>query len=431
MDPFTYKDGALCAEEVPLARIAAEVGTPFYCYSSAALLERYRAYVDAFADVDAKVYYGVKANPTLAIVRSLAEAGAGADVVSEGELRVALAAGIAPADIVFSGVGKTRAELAFAVETGIFQINVESEPELELLSQVAQAAGRQAAIAIRVNPDVDARTHAKITTGKKENKFGVPIDDARRLYARGAALPNLALRGVAMHIGSQLLELEPYRQAFARLVDLARTLRADGHDIRRLDFGGGLGIAYHKEVPPDVRDYAAMVKAAVKGLDCRLMFEPGRFLVGNAGVLVTRVIHVKQGAAHRFVIVDAAMNDLLRPTLYDSYHAIRPVAEPAAGAIPEPVDVVGPVCESGDIFARARPLPPVISGDLLAICTAGAYASSMSSTYNSRLPAAEVLVKGQRYAVVRPRPRYEDLIARDRLPDWLGERADKPARGAA
>ncbi len=431
MSAFTYREGVLCAEEVPLARIAEAVATPFYCYSSAALLGQYRAFAAAFAQTDAAVYYGVKANSTLAVVRTFAQGGAGADVVSEGELRVALAAGVPPQRIVFSGVGKTRAELAFALEAGIFQINVESEPELELLSEVARAVGKEAAVAIRVNPDVDARTHAKITTGKRENKFGVPLDDARRLYGRAAGLPNLKMRGIAVHIGSQLIDLAPYRQAFARMIELAHSLRAEGHAISRLDFGGGLGIPYYKEAPPSIEAYAAMVKDLTKGLDCHLMFEPGRFLVGNAGVLVTRVLYIKDGAEHRFVVVDAAMNDLLRPTLYDAYHAIAPVKEPAKGAPLDPVEVVGPVCESGDIFARQRPLPPLATGDLLAICSAGAYASVMASSYNGRLPAPEVMVNGGRYAVVRARPEYAELLRRDRLPDWLAERAGAFRRGTA
>jgi diaminopimelate decarboxylase len=431
MTEFAYRDGMLHAEEVSLARIAEEVGTPFYCYSSAAITGRYRAFANALADVDATICYALKANSTLAVVRSLAAEGAGADVVSEGELRIALAAGVPPSRIVFSGVGKTRAEIAFALQTGIHQINVESEPELELLDEVTRALGREIAIAVRINPDVDAHTHAKITTGKKENKFGVPMDDASRLYARGAAMPNLRMRGVAVHIGSQLTDLAPYRQAFERVAGLVRALRAEGHDIRRVDLGGGLGIAYHKENPPSVEDYAATAKAATRGLDVALTFEPGRFLVGNAGVLVTRVVYMKEGAAHRFVIVDAAMNDLIRPALYDAYHEIVPLKEPAGGAARAPADVVGPVCESADIFARARPLPPLAAGELLAICSAGAYASVMASTYNSRLPAPEVMVKGTRYAVVRPRLDYDALIGRDRLPDWLAEREGMAARGVA
>lgn len=431
MTHFVYKNGALYAEEVPLARIAEQVRTPFYCYSTAALRGRYRAFANAFADVDATICYALKANSTLAVVRTLAAEGAGADVLSEGELRIALAAGIPCEKIVFSGVGKTREEIVFALQTGILQINVESEPELELLGEVASALGKQVAVAVRINPDVDARTHAKITTGKKENKFGVPMDEAARLYARGAALPNLLMRGVSVHIGSQITELAPYRKAFKRVVELVHKLRADGHDIRRIDFGGGLGITYHKEKPPSAEAYAAVVKKATGGLQVSLTFEPGRFLVGNAGVLVTRVLYVKQGAAHRFLIVDAAMNDLIRPALYDAYHEIVPLKESAKRAMRKPVDVVGPVCESADIFARARMLPPVEAGELLAICSAGAYVSVMASTYNTRLPAPEVLVNGVRYAVVRPRPTYDDLISRDCLPDWLAEPTNRVASGRA
>ncbi|HKO06678.1 MAG TPA: diaminopimelate decarboxylase [Alphaproteobacteria bacterium] len=431
MSEFAYRRGALNAEDVPLARIAAEVKTPFYCYSTAALERRLSTFTAAFADVDAMVCYALKANSTLAVVRTFANLGAGADVVSEGELRVALAAGIPPERILFSGVGKTRAELEFALAAGILQINVESEPELELLGELAKGMRRPVSAALRINPDVDARTHEKITTGMKENKFGVPLSEASRLFARGAAMANLRLQGVAVHIGSQLESLAPYRRAFARIVKLAKELRVQGHDIRRLDFGGGLGITYKNESPPTVEAYAAMVKELTKGLDAQLAFEPGRFLVGNAGVLVTRVLYVKEGAAHRFVIVDAAMNDLIRPTLYDAYHAIKPVTAPAKDAALERADVVGPVCETGDFLARARPLPPLAEGDLLAICSAGAYASVMASTYNARLPAPEVMVKGSRYAVVRARPDYEDMLRRDRIPDWLGVPATGPARGVA
>lgn len=431
MSEFAYRRGALNAEDVPLARIAAEVGTPFYCYSTTALERRLGTFRAAFADVDAMVCYALKANSTLAVVRTFANLGAGADVVSAGELRIALAAGVPPERILFSGVGKTRAELEFALAAGILQINVESEPELELLGELAKGVRRPVSVALRINPDVDARTHAKITTGRKENKFGVPLSEAARLFARAARMAHLRMQGVAVHIGSQLESLAPYRRAFARIVKLAGELRAQGHDIRRLDFGGGLGITYDDERPPTVEAYAAMVKQLTKGLDAQLAFEPGRFLVGNAGVLVTRVLYVKEGAARRFVIVDAAMNDLIRPTLYDAYHAIKPVAEPAKDAALERADVVGPVCETGDFLARARPLPPLAEGDLLAICSAGAYASVMASTYNARLPAPEVMVKGSRYAVVRARPDYEDMLRRDRIPDWLGMPATGPARGVA
>ncbi|HYB08246.1 MAG TPA: diaminopimelate decarboxylase [Alphaproteobacteria bacterium] len=419
MDDFTYRGGFLHAEDVPLPRIAEAVGTPFYCYSTRAILRQYQAFKNAFAGVDAKICYALKANANLAVVRTLVTAGAGADVVSEGELRIALAAGAAPAKIVFSGVGKTRREIAFALETGIFQINVESEPELEVLGETARSLGKEIDVAIRLNPDVDARTHAKITTGRKENKFGVLMESARQLYVRGARMPGLSMRGVAVHIGSLLTDIAPYREAFERVVEFVRVLRKDGHDIRRIDLGGGLGIAYGNETTPGVTDYAAMVKEVTGGIGCELTFEPGRFLVGNAGLLVSRVVYVKKGAARDIVIVDSAMNDLIRPALYDAFHKIVTVAEPNPGARHEPVDVVGPVCESADIFARARALTPVVAGDLLAICSAGAYASVMASTYNARLPAPEVMVNGAKYAVVRPRPDYAELMGRDCLPDWL------------
>jgi diaminopimelate decarboxylase len=421
----------LCAEEVPLARVAAEAGTPFYCYSTAALLGQYRAFARAFANSDAMICYALKANATLAIVRTLALAGAGADIVSEGELRIALAAGVPKEKIIFSGVGKRREELVAALEAGILQINVESEPELELLGELARAGGGPVAVALRVNPDVDARTHAKIATGKKENKFGVPLSEVPRLFARAAKLPDILMAGLAVHIGSQLADLAPYRRAFERVVTLAKELRANGHAVRRIDFGGGLGIADDKETPPSVEAYAAMVKQLTKGLDVALAFEPGRFIVGNAGVLVTRVLYVKESGARRFVIVDAAMNDLIRPTLYEAYHEIKPVKEPARNAATAAVDVVGPVCETGDYLALDRPLPAVQAGDLLAICSAGAYGSVMASSYNARLPAPEVMVSGARHAVLRPRPDYDELLRRDRLPDWLAEPAGKPARGAA
>jgi diaminopimelate decarboxylase len=417
---FPYRDGTLHAEAVPLARIADEVGTPFYCYSSAALVARYRDFATAFHAMNATLCYALKANSTLAVVRTLAAQGAGADVVSLGELEIARAAGIPPSKILFSGVGKTRVELEAALDANILQINVESEPELELLATLASSRGRKVAVALRVNPDVDARTHRKITTGRKENKFGVPIDEAPRLFARAAQWKHLSLQGIAVHIGSQIVELAPYRRAFKRVVALAKRLRAEGHEVARIDFGGGIGIPYRNETPPSVAAYARVVREALAGLDVALAFEPGRYLVGNAGILVTRVLYEKTGNARRFVIVDAGMNDLLRPALYDAYHEIVPVVRPKKGARAKPADLVGPVCETGDSFAQARPLAPVAAGDLLAICSAGAYASVMASTYNARLPAPEVMVNGAHYAVVRPRPSYRDLIGRDRIPDWLG-----------
>ncbi|PWC32111.1 diaminopimelate decarboxylase [Azospirillum sp. TSO22-1] len=421
MNPFTYKDGVLHAEGVSLQAIAAEVGTPFYCYSTAALVANYRAYAGAFAGQDAGVCYALKANSNLAVVRTLAQQGAGADVVSEGEMRRALAAGVSADRIVFSGVGKTREEMRAALEAGIYQLNVESVPELEALSEVASSLGVEAPIAIRVNPDVDAKTHAKIATGKKENKFGIDWDHAREVYARAAALPGIKPLGIAVHIGSQLTDLAPFRAAFERVVELLHALRADGIDIQRLDLGGGIGIRYRDETPPDLNEYAGMVRSITGNLGCHVTLEPGRALVGNAGILVSKVVYLKHGLARRFLIVDAAMNDLIRPSLYDAYHAIKPVAEPAPDVEPVTVDVVGPVCESGDTFALQRPLPPLAADDLVAFCSAGAYGAVMASTYNTRPLAPEVLVNGDAFAVIRPRPTIEDLLGMDRVPEWLGK----------
>ena len=421
MNHFDYRDGALHAEDVPLAEIAAQVGTPFYCYSTATLVRHYGVFADALAaaGLDATICYALKANPNIAVVRTLARLGAGADVVSEGELRQALAAGVPPGRIVFSGVGKTRRELEFAVAKGILQINVESEPELLALAEIAAARGVRMPIALRVNPDVDAGTHEKITTGRKENKFGIEWTRAHEVFRRARALPGVEVVAVACHIGSQLTELAPFRDAFHRVRDLVAILRADGFDIRRLDLGGGLGVPYADEMPPGPADYAATIAATLGDLGCRIVLEPGRLLVGNAGILVSRVVYVKEGATRTFVIVDAAMNDLMRPALYDAHHVIQPVAEPPAGAPLLPVDVVGPVCESGDTFARQRPLPPLRSGDLVAFRTAGAYGAAMASTYNSRPLVPEVLVEGGRFAVVRARPSYDDMLALESLPDWL------------
>ncbi len=416
---FAYRNGVLHAESVPLSRIAEAVGTPFYCYSTAALEAHYSAYAGAFAGQDAGVCYAVKANSNLAVIRCLARLGAGADVVSGGEMRRALAAGIPAGRIVFSGVGKTREEMRAALEAGIHQINVESIPELEALSEVAASLGVEAPIAFRVNPDVDAKTHAKIATGKKENKFGIDHDHARAVYARAAGLPGIKPVAIAVHIGSQLTDLAPFRAAYERVAALLHELRADGHDIRRLDLGGGLGITYKNERPPELADYAAMVRSITGNLGCRITLEPGRSLVGNAGVLVSRVLYVKEGLHRRFVIVDAAMNDLVRPALYDAYHGIVPVAEPDPAARTEPFDVVGPVCESGDTFALQRLLPPLAAGDAVAFLSAGAYGAVMASTYNSRPLVPEVLVNGADFAVVRPRPSVEEMLAAERVPDWL------------
>ncbi|HUB97673.1 MAG TPA: diaminopimelate decarboxylase [Stellaceae bacterium] len=419
---FAYRDGDLCAEEVRLAHAANIVGTPFYCYSSAHIARQYRRFAAAFADRDAAICYSVKANSSRAVITTLARLGSGADVVSEGEFRRALAAGIPGDRIVFSGIGKTETELAFALAHEVRQINVESLPELELLSRIASAQGRVAPIGIRVNPDVDAKTHAKITTGLKENKFGIDAADALAAFRRARGLPGLAPVGLAVHIGSQLTELAPFEAAFERAVALYRAVRADGVPLTRLDLGGGIGIRYRDETPPTIEAYAAMVKRLTEGLGASLSFEPGRYLVGNAGVLVTRVLYVKEGGSRRFVIVDAAMNDLIRPALYDAWHEVVPLKAPAASVPLAPADLVGPVCETGDSFALARPLPPLSGGDLIAILSAGAYGAVMSSGYNTRLPIPELLVRGTEFAVVRQRPSYEQVLAEDQLPPWLAER---------
>lgn len=424
MHHFDYRDGELHAEAVNLTSLARTVGTPFYCYSTATLERHYRVFAEAFADVDAIICYAMKANSNQSVLKTFARLGAGADVVSGGELKRALAAGISPDRILFSGVGKTASELRMALETGILSINVESESELELLSQLASNEGRTARISLRVNPDVDAKTHAKISTGKSENKFGVPLARAREVYARAAKLPNIRVTGVDMHIGSQITDLGPLGDAFKVLVEFVGVLRADGHTISHIDFGGGLGIPYHadKVAPPDPKAYADVVKRAVKGLDCTLLFEPGRLLVGNAGILVTRVLYMKPGEAKNFVVIDAAMNDLVRPTLYEAHHDIWPVKQAPADARRFVADIVGPVCESGDYMAKERALAEPKEGDLLAIMSAGAYGAVQSGTYNTRPLVAEVLVRDDQYAVVRPRLEAEDIIAFDREAPWLGNR---------
>ena len=421
MHHFAYRDGVLHAEAVDLAALAEAVGTPFYCYSTATLERHYKVFAGAFAGVDALVCYALKANSNQAVIATLARLGAGADVVSEGELARARAAGIAPEKIMFSGVGKTARELALAVDQGILCVNVESEAELELLATIAAGKGRSADISIRVNPDIDAKTHTKIATGKAENKFGIPISRAREVYARAAKLKGVRVVGVDMHIGSQIIELDPFGDAFALLADFVRVLRADGHTISHVDLGGGLGIPYREdnEPPPDPDAYAAIVKRATQGLGCRLIFEPGRLIVGNAGILVTRVLYLKQGEAKTFVIVDAGMNDLIRPTLYEAYHDIRPVREPAIGAPRIIADVVGPVCESGDYLALDRSLVAPRPGDLLAVMTAGAYGAVEAGTYNTRALVPEVLVRTSEWTLVRPRVTAEELIALDRMPPWL------------
>ncbi len=419
MDHFQYRDGELCAETVPIRRIAEAVGTPFYCYSTATLERHYRVFADALAGVDALVCFAVKANSNVAVIATLARLGAGADVVSAGEMKRALIAGV-PADrVVFSGVGKTADEMAQALKAGVLQVNVESAPELDALAGVARALGREAPVALRVNPDVDARTHAKIATGKSENKFGVPIADARALYDRAAAMKGIRVVGVAVHIGSQILDLEPFRQAYRRIAELAKDLREAGHDIRHVDVGGGLGIPYMDETPPTPADYGALVKAEIGPLGCRVILEPGRLIAGNAGVLVGRVLLVKAGATHDFVIVDAAMNDFIRPTLYNARHAIVPVRKPARDAAAKEVEVVGPVCESGDTFGKTRALPAIAAGELVAFRTAGAYGAVMASTYNTRPLVPEVLVNGDDFAVVRQRISIDDMLAREPLPKWL------------
>jgi diaminopimelate decarboxylase len=419
---FAYRQGELQAEGVALARLASVVGTPFYCYSSAAIERNYRAFASAFADRDCSIFYAVKANSNVAVIRTLSRLGAGADVVSEGELRRALAAGLPPKKIIFSGTGKTEDELRFAVERGIHQINVESEPELRLLSRVASGLGKRAPVALRVNPDVDARTHAKISTGRKESKFGVDLAQAPGVLRLAASLPGIAVVGLAVHIGSQITELSPFELAFARVAGLLREARRDGIGLGRLDLGGGLGNRYRHESIPSIDDYARMISRVTEGLDVALAIEPGRRIVGNAGVLVARVLYVKEGAARRFLVLDAAMNDLIRPALYGAWHEIIPVLAPAAGAARRPMDVVGPICETGDSFAEQRLLPPLSAGDLVAMLSAGAYGAVMSSSYNTRLMVPEVLVRGDAFGVIRPRPAYEELLSQDKMPDWLAER---------
>jgi diaminopimelate decarboxylase len=421
MNHFDYRNGVLHAEAVSLVELADTVGTPFYCYSTATLERHYRVFSEAFAGEKALVCYALKANSNQSVLRTLAKLGAGADVVSGGELKRALAAGIPPERIVFSGVGKTEAELRAALAADILCINVESEPELELLSHLASGQGKTARISVRVNPDVDSGSHAKISTGKSENKFGIPISRAREVYAHAAKLKGVRVIGVDMHIGSQIIELDPFGDAFALLADFVTELRADGHAISHIDLGGGLGIPYREdnEPPPDPDAYAAIVKRATRNLNCRLIFEPGRLIVGNAGILVTRVLYVKHGEGKTFVIIDAGMNDLIRPTLYEAHHDIRPVRQAPAGAPRITADVVGPVCESGDFLALDRSMVAPQPGDLLAVMTAGAYGATQSGTYNSRPLIPEVLVRKDEWALVRPRLTAAELIAMDRLPGWL------------
>ena len=420
MHHFAYRNGVLHAEAVNLLDLARSVGTPFYCYSTATLTRHFDVFAQAFSDVRAIVCYALKANSNQAVIKTLASRGAGADVVSGGELLRARAAGIPPDKIMFSGIGKTAAELALAVDEGILCVNVESEAELELLSSIAAAKARSARVSVRVNPDIDAKTHEKIATGRAENKFGIPIRRAREVYALAAKLPGLTVTGVDMHIGSQITKLDPFDNAFGLLADFVRTLRGDGHPITHIDLGGGLGIPYGggTDPPPDPHAYAAVVKSATRDLGCTLIFEPGRVLVGNAGILVTQVLYIKRGERKTFVIIDAGMNDLIRPTLYEAHHEIWPARErPEASRVT--VDVVGPVCESGDFLALDRTMNQPAPGDLLAVMSAGAYGAVEASTYNTRPLVPEVLVREGEWALVRPRLAAASLIALDRLPPWL------------
>ncbi|MGF6861091.1 diaminopimelate decarboxylase [Rhodobacteraceae bacterium MBR-64] len=421
MDHFLYRNGILHAEDVALTDIAARVGTPFYCYSTATLTRHYRLFQEALAGLPHMICFAVKSNSNLAVLRILGDLGAGMDVVSIGEYLRARAAGVPGERIVFSGVGKTRQEMRAALQGGIRQFNVESEPELRALSEVAVSLGLTAPIALRVNPDVDAKTHEKIATGKSENKFGIPISRAREIYAEAAALPGLDVVGIDVHIGSQLTDLAPFEAAYLKVADLTRQLRADGHDIRRLDLGGGLGIPYERSntAPPLPIEYGDVIRRTVGDLGCEIEIEPGRLISGNAGVLVASVIWVKQGEGRDFLILDAAMNDLVRPSMYGAWHDIVPVAEPAPGVDQHPYDVVGPVCETGDTFARARPLPPLAEGDLVAFRSAGAYGAVMASEYNTRPLIPEVLVHQDHFAVIRARPSFDEILKRDTIPYWV------------
>ncbi len=427
MDHFNYHNGVLHAEGVALTDIAADVGTPFYVYSTATLERHYRVFQEALSGTDHLICYSIKANGNQAVIATLARLGAGMDVVSEGELRRALAAGVAADKIVFSGVGKTASEMRLALEAGIRQFNVESEPELEALDAIATQMGTCAPITIRVNPDVDAKTHAKISTGKSENKFGIPIARARDVYARAAKMPGIEIKGVDVHIGSQLTDLMPYQHAFEAVASLTEDLRADGHDITRLDLGGGLGIPYQhsNQAPPLPFDYGALIKKTVGHLGCEIQIEPGRLIAGNAGLLISSVIYRKDGEGRDFLILDAAMNDLIRPAMYEAWHDIVPVTEPAADTPVGPIDVVGPVCETGDTFAKARELPLMQAGDLVAFRSAGAYGAVMSSEYNARPLIPEVLVNADQFAVIRARPTYAEMLGRDTVPEWLATPMDR------
>ena len=422
MDHFLYKNGVLHAEDVDLRAIAEQVGTPFYVYSSATFLRHVQVFNDALGDLPHMIFYAMKANSNQAILRILANAGCGMDVVSGGEYRRAIAAGVPGERIVFSGVGKTEAEMRLVLAGGIRQFNVESEPELVLLDQVAQSMGCVVPITVRVNPDVDAKTHAKIATGKSENKFGIPIAKARQVYAMAAKMPGIAVVGIDVHIGSQLTDLAPYADAFRKVADLTETLRADGHEISRLDLGGGLGIPYAQssnEAPPLPMEYGKVIAETVGHLGCEIEIEPGRLIAGNSGLMVSKVIYNKAGEGRDFLIIDGAMNDLIRPAMYEAYHEIIPVMEAAPGVEQSPIDIVGPVCESGDTFAKQRMMPPVPDGGLIAFRSAGAYGAVMSSEYNSRPMIPEVLVNGDQFAVIRARPTFDEMINRDTIPEWI------------
>ena len=421
MDHFLYRDGQLCAEDVPLAEIAAAVGTPAYVYSAATLTRHFRLFDEALGKMPHLVCYAVKACSNVAVLKLLGDLGAGMDVVSGGEYARARAAGVPGDRIVFSGVGKSDAEFRQVLEGGIRQVNLESEPEMQRLSRIAAEMGAEVPVTVRINPDVDAKTHAKIATGKSENKFGIPISRAREVYAMAAALPGLKVVGIDVHIGSQLTDLAPFEAAYTKVAELTVTLRADGHQITRLDLGGGLGIPYARsnEAPPLPVEYGEVIERTVGHLGCEIEIEPGRLIAGNAGVLLTQVEYVKQGEDRQFLILDAAMNDLIRPAMYEAHHDIVPVIEPAPGVEQSPFDIVGPVCESGDTFAKHRNLPPMGEGDLVAFRSAGAYGAVMASEYNSRPLIPEVLVQGDQFAVIRPRPTYEEMISRDTIPSWL------------
>ena len=422
MDHFLYQKGELTSEQVPISKIAAEIGTPFYCYSASNIERNYQVLAQALANVPATICYAVKANSNIAVIRTLAKLGAGADVVSAGELHRALKAGVPPRRIVFSGVGKTASELALAIEKDILQINVESEPELAQLDNVARSLGRKAQVAFRINPDVDAGSHDKISTGRREDKFGIEWTKVHQVYSRAAALENIEPVGLAVHIGSQLTTLQPLRNAFLRLHHIATGLIAEGHKIHRIDLGGGLGISYDGSPVPAPQEYGRLVAETLGNLECDLLFEPGRLIVGNAGILVTKVIYIKEGVTRNFVIVDAAMNDLLRPCLYGAQHEIIPIVQPTTEnqtGHASLVDVVGPVCESGDSFATELALPPVNPEELLAIRSAGAYGAVMSSTYNSRALVPEILVKNDQFAVIRERSDVDASFPNENLPNWL------------